>query len=141
MNKNSLLKQSQRTGAEVTREEMRDLEERLENWGRCEREAPRRGRSSICSVIGHVPDENPTPPPPLRYSLNFCDRADAELIAKAWQALPMGRERRFLQMVYALQDRNVGRVCWKLGIMRSEYQNVKKSSFLRLHVELVRGIM
>ena len=66
------------------------LEERLVNWGRWARDPKRQGRSPIAKLAELVPDETAVPDEHKPIEI---DLADALMVQRAWQKMPMSPEK------------------------------------------------
>ena len=120
----------------MTRDEERELVARLENWGRCSREHPRQG---VCPMFKHVHFEQEEAPAEERRSMSTLrpyDKSDAEAINEAWQSLPKGPEKTLLQVVYALNYRNVMKAASFLGVSRRRFGLLRKRAHYQLYLRL-----
>lgn len=94
-------------------EEKAELERRLENWSRWLREKPhQKGRSPLFSIMVEMGFQYEEPEKikdmfeeRLRRSANRTpiDVLDAEEVQAAWQSMPDGREKRYLEERYAFR--------------------------------------
>ena len=116
----------------MTKEQETELVCLLEAWGRFSQERVRPRYASLALDYENECDEVDAGACKSMSTLRPINRHDVECIDRLWNEMPLGPEKCFLQVVYALRVRNVGKAAHCLGITRKRYFILRKRSHLLL---------